>query len=480
MPTSVTGVIPTSEEYNDLVTQEELSAASGASIINFMEQTVYNTLLKIAGMDTLGGTNGPLGYDPAGLDLTLLNAIGSSPRDIMNYGRLINGVIELFGIRRNAVARSSIANSSGVNIWNPQVAGVADVLALSTYASADQVNDFVMISSSAANPWETGQSVVFSSDGFVSTNTELLTGIKIGSIVKTNESTPSWGIVDAINTETGKVTLLGSIWGQAGLAVTPASGSLLECNPQTKIWAANKVLQLISGGRATAGAIEEWDYVNQTGSTANTIGHDLVNLKQSNSDCDTGYVVRGSEDGSGNYRGWLTGFSARLFKNYGFSTIQSGPQQAFADYYSAASSQFSFYSNGESTYAFSAQVSSSSPLSQAGKVQTLLSSYGFRMRSGDATTVITSSTTLSTYVGSYIINLSTGQTLTLPDPTNSVAGYTMKLRFFNDNIVTITTNISTIKCYILGGGSYASQSFNPTAGKTYELVWDGNAWGVWS
>ncbi|OUH41809.1 hypothetical protein AZ019_002719 [Klebsiella pneumoniae] len=456
--------------------QQELASGTGTDLIGFQKVKLTDELKKISGLKSLGyAPVFPMGFDSASYGM-LYQFKGD---DITHLFRgSIHAGKNLFGIRNNACVTSFRAGngSEDQGMWNSQVTGVSNNLQLAKYGSSDKVGAYGDIAGTIQKAYQAPlPAVSFTANGFYTANTDVLNNAKVGMIMYTDESPRKWNIIASIDKSTGLITGWDN-WADSSAYGTPATGSNVTVDPEGKLWTLNYNLIFPSGGRANQGVIAELGLLNQNGNSSNVNGIDLVNLPQSTSDGDTALLIRGG--GYSGSKGWLTGASIRGYKNYGLWFAYTPEYVAASDIRFATASNIGIqFTGGHATYSMTFALGGSGTFKDV--LQTMLDPKGFTVRSGRLAAVITGTATLSANIKCYRLNISSAATITLPNTDGLSAGHCQELLMYRNTAITIQSFNGTTLVSIGAGGSYASQSWTPTAGKRYTLDWDGSAWKIW-
>ena len=456
--------------------RQELASGTGTDLIGFQEVKLTDELKKISGLQSLGyAPVFPMGFDSASYGM-LYQFKGD---DITHLFRgSIHAGKNLFGIRNNACVTSFRAGngSEDQGMWNSQVTGVSNNLQLAKYGSSDKVGAYGDIAGTIQKAYQAPlPAVSFTANGFYTANTDVLDNAKVGMIMYTDESPRKWNIIASIDKSTGLITGWDN-WADSSAYGTPATGSNVTVDPEGKLWTLNYNLILPSGGRANQGVIAELGLLNQNGNSSNVNGIDLVNLPQSTSDGDTALLIRGG--GYSGSKGWLTGASIRGYKNYGLWFAYTPEYVAASDIRFATASNIGIqFTGGHATYSMTFALGGSGTFKDV--LQTMLDPKGFTVRSGRLAAVITDTATLSANIKCYRLNISSAATITLPNTDGLSAGHCQELLMYRNTAITIQSFNGTTLVSIGAGGSYASQSWTPTAGKRYTLDWDGSSWKIW-
>ena len=456
--------------------RQELASGTGTDLIGFQKVKLTDELKKISGLKSLGyAPVFPMGFDSASYGM-LYQFKGADVTHLFRGS--IHAGKKLFGIRNNACVTSFRAGegSEDQGMWNSQVTGVSNNLRLAQYGSTDKVGAYGDIAGTIQKAYQAPlPAVSFTANGFYTANTDVLNNAKVGMIMYTDESPRKWNIIASIDKSTGLITGWDN-WADSSAYGTPATGSNVTVDPEGKLWTLNYNLIFPSGGRANQGVIAELGLLNQNGNSSNVNGVDLVNLPQSTSDGDTALLIRGG--GYSGSKGWLTGASIRGYKNYGLWFAYTPEYVAASDIRFATASNIGIqFTGGHATYSMTFALGGSGTFKDV--LQTMLDPKGFTVRSGRLAAVITGTATLSANIKCYRLNISSAATITLPNTDGLSAGHCQELLMYRNTAITIQSFNGTTLVSIGAGGSYASQSWTPTAGKRYTLDWDGSAWKIW-
>ncbi|HBR4350536.1 TPA: hypothetical protein L9V36_004397 [Klebsiella pneumoniae] len=456
--------------------RQELASGTGTDLIGFQKVKLTDELKKISGLKSLGyAPVFPMGFDSASYGM-LYQFKGADVTHLFRGS--IHAGKKLFGIRNNACVTSFRAGegSEDQGMWNSQVTGVSNNLRLAQYGSTDKVGAYGDIAGTIQKAYQAPlPAVSFTANGFYTANTDVLNNAKVGMIMYTDESPRKWNIIASIDKSTGLITGWDN-WADSSAYGTPATGSNVTVDPEGKLWTLNYNLIFPSGGRANQGVIAELGLLNQNGNSSNVNGIDLVNLPQSTSDGDTALLIRGG--GYSGSKGWLTGASIRGYKNYGLWFAYTPEYVAASDIRFATASNIGIqFTGGHATYSMTFALGGSGTFKDV--LQTMLDPKGFTVRSGRLAAVITGTATLSANIKCYRLNISSAATITLPNTDGLSAGHCQELLMYRNTAITIQSFNGTTLVSIGAGGSYASQSWTPTAGKRYTLDWDGSAWKIW-
>ncbi|HBR2109576.1 TPA: hypothetical protein L9N06_001437 [Klebsiella variicola] len=456
--------------------RQELASGTGTDLIGFQKVKLTDELKKISGLKSLGyAPVFPMGFDSASYGM-LYQFKGADVTHLFRGS--IHAGKKLFGIRNNACVTSFRAGegSEDQGMWNSQVTGVSNNLRLAQYGSTDKVGAYGDIAGTIQKAYQAPlPAVSFTANGFYTANTDVLNNAKVGMIMYTDESPRKWNIIASIDQSTGLITGWDN-WADSSAYGTPATGSNVTVDPEGKLWTLNYNLIFPSGGRANQGVIAELGLLNQNGNSSNVNGVDLVNLPQSTSDGDTALLIRGG--GYSGSKGWLTGASIRGYKNYGLWFAYTPEYVAASDIRFATASNIGIqFTGGHATYSMTFALGGSGTFKDV--LQTMLDPKGFTVRSGRLAAVITGTATLSANIKCYRLNISSAATITLPNTDGLSAGHCQELLMYRNTAITIQSFNGTTLVSIGAGGSYASQSWTPTAGKRYTLDWDGSAWKIW-
>lgn len=455
--------------------RQELASGTGTDLIGFQKVKLTDELKKISGLKSLGyAPVFPMGFDSASYGM-LYQFKGADVTHLFRGS--IHAGKKLFGIRNNACVTSFRAGegSEDQGMWNSQVTGVSNNLRLAQYGSTDKVGAYGDIAGTIQKAYQAPlPAVSFTANGFYTANTDVLNNAKVGMIMYTDESPRKWNIIASIDKSTGLITGWDN-WADSSAYGTPATGSNVTVDPEGKLWTLNYNLIFPSGGRANQGVIAELGLLNQNGNSSNVNGIDLVNLPQSTSDGDTALLIRGG--GYSGSKGWLTGASIRGYKNYGLWFAYTPEYVAASDIRFATASNIGIqFTGGHATYSMTFALGGSGTFKDV--LQTMLDPKGFTVRSGRLAAVITGTATLSANIKCYRLNISSAATITLPNTDGLSAGHCQELLMYRNTAITIQSFNGTTLVSIGAGGSYASQSWTPTAGKRYTLDWDGSAWKI--
>ncbi|HBZ2617445.1 TPA: hypothetical protein MG714_07345 [Klebsiella pneumoniae] len=456
--------------------RQELASGTGTDLIGFQKVKLTDELKKISGLKSLGyAPVFPMGFDSASYGM-LYQFKGADVTHLFRGS--IHAGKKLFGIRNNACVTSFRAGegSEDQGMWNSQMTGVSNNLRLAQYGSTDKVGAYGDIAGTIQKAYQAPlPAVSFTANGFYTANTDVLNNAKVGMIMYTDESPRKWNIIASIDKSTGLITGWDN-WADSSAYGTPATGSNVTVDPEGKLWTLNYNLIFPSGGRANQGVIAELGLLNQNGNSSNVNGIDLVNLPQSTSDGDTALLIRGG--GYSGSKGWLTGASIRGYKNYGLWFAYTPEYVAASDIRFATASNIGIqFTGGHATYSMTFALGGSGTFKDV--LQTMLDPKGFTVRSGRLAAVITGTATLSANIKCYRLNISSAATITLPNTDGLSAGHCQELLMYRNTAITIQSFNGTTLVSIGAGGSYASQSWTPTAGKRYTLDWDGSAWKIW-
>lgn len=456
--------------------RQELASGTGTDLIGFQKVKLTDELKKISGLKSLGyAPVFPMGFDSASYGM-LYQFKGADVTHLFRGS--IHAGKKLFGIRNNACVTSFRAGegSEDQGMWNSQVTGVSNNLRLAQYGSPDKVGAYGDIAGTIQKAYQAPlPAVSFTANGFYTANTDVLNNAKVGMIMYTDESPRKWNIIASIDKSTGLITGWDN-WADSSAYGTPATGSNVTVDPEGKLWTLNYNLIFPSGGRANQGVIAELGLLNQNGNSSNVNGIDLVNLPQSTSDGDTALLIRGG--GYSGSKGWLTGASIRGYKYYGLWFAYTPEYVAASDIRFATASNIGIqFTGGHATYSMTFALGGSGTFKDV--LQTMLDPKGFTVRSGRLAAVITGTATLSANIKCYRLNISSAATITLPNTDGLSAGHCQELLMYRNTAITIQSFNGTTLVSIGAGGSYASQSWTPTAGKRYTLDWDGSAWKIW-
>ena len=456
--------------------RQELASGTGTDLIGFQKVKLTDELKKISGLKSLGyAPVFPMGFDSASYGM-LYQFKGADVTHLFRGS--IHAGKKLFGIRNNACVTSFRAGegSEDQGMWNSQVTGVSNNLRLAQYGSTDKVGAYGDIAGTIQKAYQAPlPAVSFTANGFYTANTDVLNNAKVGMIMYTDESPRKWNIIASIDKSTGLITGWDN-WADSSAYGTPATGSNVTVDPEGKLWTLNYNLIFPSGGRANQGVIAELGLLNQNGNSSNVNGIDLVNLPQSTSDGDTALLIRGG--GYSGSKGWLTGASIRGYKNYGLWFAYTPEYVAASDIRFATASNIGIqFTGGHATYSMTFALGGSGTFKDV--LQTMLDPKGFTVRSGRLAAVITDTATLSANIKCYRLNISSAATITLPNTDGLSAGHCQELLMYRNTAITIQSFNGTTLVSIGAGGSYASQSWTPTAGKRYTLDWDGSSWKIW-
>ncbi|EIW5062854.1 hypothetical protein ACK9RK_005350 [Klebsiella pneumoniae] len=456
--------------------RQELASGTGTDLIGFQKVKLTDELKKISGLKSLGyAPVFPMGFDSASYGM-LYQFKGADVTHLFRGS--IHAGKKLFGIRNNACVTSFRAGegSEDQGMWNSQVTGVSNNLRLAQYGSPDKVGAYGDIAGTIQKAYQAPlPAVSFTANGFYTANTDVLNNAKVGMIMYTDESPRKWNIIASIDKSTGLITGWDN-WADSSAYGTPATGSNVTVDPEGKLWTLNYNLIFPSGGRANQGVIAELGLLNQNGNSSNVNGIDLVNLPQSTSDGDTALLIRGG--GYSGSKGWLTGASIRGYKSYGLWFAYTPEYVAASDIRFATASNIGIqFTGGHATYSMTFALGGSGTFKDV--LQTMLDPKGFTVRSGRLAAVITGTATLSANIKCYRLNISSAATITLPNTDGLSAGHCQELLMYRNTAITIQSFNGTTLVSIGAGGSYASQSWTPTAGKRYTLDWDGSAWKIW-
>ncbi len=456
--------------------RQELASGTGTDLIGFQKVKLTDELKKISGLKSLGyAPVFPMGFDSASYGM-LYQFKGADVTHLFRGS--IHAGKKLFGIRNNACVTSFRAGegSEDQGMWNSQVTGVSNNLRLAQYGSPDKVGAYGDIAGTIQKAYQAPlPAVSFTANGFYTANTDVLNNAKVGMIMYTDESPRKWNIIASIDKSTGLITGWDN-WADSSAYGTPATGSNVTVDPEGKLWTLNYNLIFPSGGRANQGVIAELGLLNQNGNSSNVNGIDLVNLPQSTSDGDTALLIRGG--GYSGSKGWLTGASIRGYKSYGLWFAYTPEYVAASDIRFATASNIGIqFTGGHATYSMTFALGGSGTFKDV--LQTMLDPKGFTVRSGRLAAVITGTATLSANIKCYRLNISSAATITLPNTDGLSAGHCQELLMYRNTAITIQSFNGTTLVSIGAGGSYASQSWTPTAGKRYTLDWDSSAWKIW-
>lgn len=395
----------------DDVLRQELATNDGAELIGYKARTVAERLADTASVRDYGQSIDYLGRNPAVDSDIITNADAGA--DTLKVGHL--GVAKQFyGVKRHACALSIRGNYS-LTGFEPQITGVSGGQHMANYGSVDYASLFMDISDQPYADWEIVESTTYSSTGFT-VPTSVGEKLKTGMIVRTNHATPSWGFVEEYNPTTSQVVLADGWWiKNATAASTPAAGTGLRINPNSKIWTWNANATLRAEGRAADAVIAELGMVNFKES-ARPNGVDVVLLGASSADGGAAFLARNG----GGAKHWQYGFNA-----------QSG---IIAGMYSGATARGYVAENcAEGVVVTSATGSGLAMAVRTGGISNTnpttmsLDGRGRIRRLGHSVAVTPAATTLSINTGMNLYTSSVDGTLTLPNPTDIQDGDVVRI-----------------------------------------------------
>lgn len=395
----------------DDVLRQELATNDGAELIGYKTRTVAERLGDTASVRDYGQSIDYLGRNPAVDSDIITNADAGA--DTLKVGHL--GVAKQFyGVKRHACALSIRGNYS-LTGFEPQITGVSGGQHMANYGSVDYASLFMDISDQPYADWEIVESTTYSSTGFT-VPTSVGEKLKTGMIVRTNHATPSWGFVEEYNPTTSQVVLADGWWiKNATAASTPAAGTGLRINPNSKIWTWNANATLRAEGRAADAVIAELGMVNFKES-ARPNGVDVVLLGASSADGGAAFLARNG----GGAKHWQYGFNAQsgiIAGMYSGATARGYVAENCAEGVVVTSATGS----GLAMAVRTGGISSTNPTTMS------LDGRGRIRRLGHSVAVTPAATTLSINTGMNLYTSSVDGTLTLPNPTDIQDGDVVRI-----------------------------------------------------
>ncbi|MFX5307890.1 hypothetical protein ABTC80_09135 [Acinetobacter baumannii] len=362
----------------------------------------------------------------------------------------LNLVKDLFGVSNNAAALSILGNNSD-NFRAQIVSGNSQTI--SSYGMSEDVLVYAGItgraSTSTSNPTYTTNTIVI-------TDSANLSGVKVGSVIRTSDD--YWSLVAAISSNI--ITVEG--WYKSGVSGIPA-GTTAYLNHVDKVYLGNRVLWVPESFTGTRMVGEEWDFMCANPNVTEKNGLDFVLHDASTQDMDTAFVVRSAKDG----KTWLTGYTAKGAGYAAFLATDgiSNRTPTLGSYADVSTAQVSQYLNGGNTYAKKCRFSPSSSV-----YPTLENRYGFSISGGDVTKNATSGTAIDLTAKSWNVFNNSAFSLILPS-SNLVDGQIIEILLFGTAAVTITAS---------GGVNVnGSASYVYTPASAYKRLTARNLGGVW-
>lgn len=267
---------------------------------NFSVRDMLNRIRTLADNDA---SLPYLGYDPTN-DADLYNKMGESP----DRHLLLNGGLHLAGdctngIRRNANLFSARGGQENAGQgFNTPLMGVANARQLRGYAIYEIVPWYVDVTTperqsyhNVATASYTATTVTIDPDTYA----ETLAKLKVGHYIRTMHSTYCIGLVTAINTTTGIITV--DEWADSGTTTTtPANGVGLYTRFITKAYAGNINLFITENSDVTNATGIELGMSAHRLVPGTVAGFDLTVLSSSTQNMTVGLLVRaGTTNGTG-------------------------------------------------------------------------------------------------------------------------------------------------------------------------------------
>lgn len=449
----------------------------GAAYLTYKGKPVERVLKRMQTLSDWGAQLAPNGFH------TILQDIWNDQvqEDIYHRGGIALGK-EAFGVRMNACALSLRTSNEGYNSWNTQVTGINSNLRLAQYGSPDKVTFYADIASTTPLPGE----LAFVPDsyteyGFHTTDQDVLKAAKRGVILRAGAtgSTRYWNIVDRVE---GTQVIGWMKWATNTTAdVTPPAGTIVEVNPEGKIWAENINALWNAGGRSKSGVIAEWGVMLRDAEAAGVNGLDIVNLPGSARHADTALLIRGGGEGDDRY-GWRTSGSFRGFADYGVSILYDGSSNTgAADLYLNGKSASDIRHRGNAKTYGELYTYSGGAFDSVASVAK--SPTGYRIKSGNQMAVLSGAgtKTLSALgAGEYIFVPVTDMIIVCPSTDAISAGYEVMLSAVGTGGATqITIRAASAGPMVYTpDGQGNSTAWTPKRMKRYVLKWDGTNWYV--
>ncbi|EFM2104675.1 TPA: hypothetical protein OZU02_004887, partial [Escherichia coli] len=351
------------------------------------------------------------------------NALGKPTKDnIQNeqstYSNSVLSGRYTFGMRKNAVVSSFVANNSSP--LNIPVLGLGSVSGLAHYLDRDSVALYAENNSSPFRKWEKIKSPQITPTSVLSEDISP-TDIKVGMIIET-ETQPKWSTY-VVSVVPGKIITAGWVNLKTKRMGTPDNHSSLVVNPVTKIWSANFNLIFPEGGRATKGVVQENGIINNSATSKNVNGVDTVVLPQSKFDGNIAYLARSTS--LGNAKKWDYGFVS-IGNRVSFSSRDNQINSPDISFNDESKSKIGLLFSGKNT-------AHSIVWKNGDTIVASVSPRGEIEKLNFKTKIINSSQALDSNFGRYIFKINSNIDVTLPDEKDLTDGYTLKLTSINDD-----------------------------------------------
>lgn len=370
-----------------------------------------------------------LGYDPTN-DADLYNKMGESP----DRHLLLNGGLHLAGdctngIRRNANLFSARGGQENAGQgFNTPLMGVATARQLRGYAIYEIVPWYVDVTTperqsyhNVATASYTATTVTIDPDTYA----ETLAKLKVGHYIRTMHSTYCIGLVTAINTTTGIITV--DEWADSGTTTTtPANGVGLYTRFITKAYAGNINLFITENSDVTNATGIELGMSAHRLVPGTVAGFDLTVLSSSTQNMTVGLLVRaGTTNGTGLEFGVRASDARVNFHSDGVDGIGRNVRVGFNESSNAITG---FRGNGKnSSYLMLASKVADVTDTSLENSPMILGPLGQDYRKYDRAITISSNATLNGYFPNITL-AATGIIITMPPAAAHLSGHKY---FFN-------------------------------------------------
>lgn len=359
---------------------------------------------------------------------------------------------DTFGTYESAAGASVVVNSgNGQSLTNTEVEGDT-TQNIAIYGGFDHVGQFAAAYSFASQ--------TYPNSGATYTATTLTqTGLSAyvverGMFIKTSHV--PWYVGKVVSKSGNTITVDGWYTQTTGVVATPANGTGGVINPNTKVWAHNANLHLISSGDATSGTgFELGLLLDKTGVGANSVGFDVVGL--SGEDAAAHYRSRGNT---------TDGFYSTNATQASFHAVQSTSLGGDREGFRSETSKIGFRSSADAV-----GVSIENPTTSA--LRTIVSG-GTKTQLGTSGGFdILSLTTVSAAGGATLAS-----TVTLAILTGSTVNLPLAAATGNAGRLILLSNKSGGTCTVSGNGTNidGSASLAISSGANKLLASDGTQW----
>lgn len=422
---------------------------------------------------TLADNDAPLpylGYDPVN-DAALYNAMGeASDRHL-----LLNGGLHLAGdcangIRRNANIFSARGGQEDAGQgFNTPLMGVANARQLRGYEIYEIVTSYTDVTTPERQSYHNVATATYTATTATidpTTYAETLERLKVGHYIRTMHSTYCVGLVTAINTATGVITV--DEWANSGTTTTtPANGVGLYTRYITKAYAANINLFITENSDVTNASGVELGMSAHKLVSGTVAGLDIPVLSSSTQNMTVGLLVRhATTNGTGFDFGVRSSDSRVNFHSDGTDGTGRAVRVGFNESSNAITG---FRGNGKNTsYLMLASTVTDITDTSLENSPMILGPYGQDYRKYDRAITIGSDTTLNGYFPNVTLTAA-GITITFPPAAAHRSGH---YYYFN----------------LRAAGDYFFQGDVPVEGntpykvtttvvrKTIKIQYDGSQW----